>query len=233
MKEYLIKGLEKYGIVLEEKIIEKLIFYKDFLQEKNKTVNLTAITDDKSIIEKHFIDSLIMSKYLVGKTGKAIDIGTGAGFPGMVLAIANSGINFTLVDSVGKKTKFLDEVKNELNLSNVEVVNKRSEDYINEGQRETFDFAFARGVSELRVTLEYVTPFLKTGGIYFAQKMNYEEELKNAENALSILKARVNNISDLNLPYSGDRRIILEIYKYESCSVQYPRKSGKAEKKPL
>lgn len=233
MRDYLIEGMKKYNIDLSGEVIDDLLVYKEFLQERNKVVNLTAIIDDKGIMEKHFIDSLALLRFFQGTGGRAVDIGTGAGFPGMVLAIANRDVEFHLVDSIGKKTKFLEELKDKLRLTNVTVVNKRSEDFIKDGKREYFDFAFSRGVSEMRIILEYTLPFLKTGGIFYAQKANYEEELANGDNALKVLKGKVEKIHEFVLPYSNDRRAVIEVVKEESCSEIYPRKSGTAEKKPL
>ncbi|MDN5303982.1 MAG: rRNA (guanine527-N7)-methyltransferase [Fusobacteriaceae bacterium] len=235
MREYLIKGIEKIGIDISEETIDKLLKYFQILKDYNSHTNLTAIRDDKGIIEKHFLDSLLVQKnilkYIKGNE-KAIDIGTGAGFPGMVLAIINPNIQFTLLDSVGKKTKFLELVKNELFLENVEIINDRAENYIN-GNREKYDFGFCRGVSRLNVILEYEIPFLKVNGRFFPQKLEYEKELEEAKNALKILECEYIEVFQEKLPFSKDKRVILNILKKAKNDEKYPRKNGKPLKKPL
>ncbi|MGL5760577.1 MAG: 16S rRNA (guanine(527)-N(7))-methyltransferase RsmG, partial [Cetobacterium sp.] len=140
MREYLVEGIKKIGLQYTDEKIENLIKYLEYLVAYNKHTNLTAIRDTKDAIEKHFLDSLLLQNLLDEKKGKkAIDIGTGAGFPGMVLAIFNPNIEFVLMDSVGKKTTFLENVKELLNLENVTIVNSRAEDYINAENRESFD----------------------------------------------------------------------------------------------
>ena len=160
MREYLESGIKLLDLNLPIETIDKLIKYAEELLAYNTHTNLTAIRDNEDLIEKHFIDSLIVHKKLPIREGNAIDIGTGAGFPGMVLAICNPNISFTLMDSVGKKTKFLEEIKTLLSLKNVEVINGRAEDFIKE-RRETYDLGLCRGVNRLNVILEYVVPFIK------------------------------------------------------------------------
>lgn len=232
MKDYLIKGIEKLGIELEVETIDKLIKYAEELIEYNSHTNLTAIRDNEDLIEKHFIDSLIVHKELPIREGKAIDIGTGAGFPGMVLAICNPNLNFTLMDSVGKKTKFLESIKNSLSLKNVEVINGRAEDFIKD-RRETYDLGLCRGVNRLNVILEYVIPFVKVEGIFFPQKLEFKEEVEEAKNAMEVLHCSLKNIYEKELPFSNAPRIILEIKKEKETDTKYPRRAGIALKKPL
>ncbi len=232
MKEYLKNGLLKLEINLEETVIEKLAFYIEFLKKENEIVNLTAIKDDKEIVEKHFIDSLMILKYLPENINSAIDIGTGAGFPGMVLAIANEDINFTLVDSIGKKTHFLEKLKEKLKIDNVEIITGRAEDII-KNRREMYDIGLSRAVGEVNLISEYVIPFLKEGGIFLVQKVNYEEELKKASNCLKILKSDVVSINENKLPYSEERRVIITIRKKEKTEEKYPRRAGIPLKRPL
>jgi 16S rRNA (guanine527-N7)-methyltransferase len=167
------------------------------------------------------------------KGKKAIDIGTGAGFPGMVLAIFNPEIEFVLMDSVGKKTTFLQNVKELLELNNVTVVNSRAEDYITEENRESFDIGLCRGVNKLNVILEYMIPFIKIGGHFLAQKMSGTEEENEAENALNTLGARIITIHRYKLPNYGDERLVVEILKEKTTDKKYPRRAGVALKKPL
>ena len=147
--------------------------------------------DEKLIIEKHFLDSLLLQNLIKWDMKSAIDVGTGAGFPGMVLAIFNENIRFTLMDSIGKKTKFLQMVKDELGLENVEIVTSRAEDFISDEKRESYDLGLCRGVSKLSTILEYIIPFLKEEGIFLSQKMEGTGEEAEAENAG--LKAEMQN----------------------------------------
>lgn len=234
MKAFLKKGLDKIGLELEEKTIDQLMQYAELLLETNKHTNLTAIRDEETMYEKHFLDSLLLQKKLPKNATKAMDIGTGAGFPGMVLAIVNPQIKFTLMDSVSKKTKFLERVAEELELENVEVVNMRAEDYIKlEGKRETYDLGLCRGVSKFNVILEYMIPFLKVDSLFMAQKMDYQEELEYSENAFKILKSEIQKVHKLNLPFSNDERFIFEIRKMETTDKKYPRRAGIPLKRPL
>lgn len=232
MREYLIEGIEKANIKLENLNIEKLEGYLNHLKKVNSITNLTAIRDDKEIIEKHFIDALLLTKVFPKEAKSAIDIGTGAGFPGMVLAIAMPDVKFTLTDSIEKKTSFLREVKELLSLDNVEVITARSEELIKEGKRESYDVGLCRGVAELRIILEYVIPFIKENGIFLSQKMS-EDEIEGAENALKILNSKINKVHKFNLPYSNDNRVVIEIEKTAKTDEKYPRRAGIAVKRPL
>jgi 16S rRNA (guanine527-N7)-methyltransferase len=234
MREYLVEGLEKIGLKLSDEKIELLLKYGELLIETNKHTNLTAIRDEKTMYEKHFLDSLLLQDKLPQGVEKAMDIGTGAGFPGMVLAIVNPKINFTLMDSVSKKTKFLEMVARELELKNVEVVNMRAEDYIKlEGKRETYDLGLCRGVSKFNVILEYMIPFLKVDSLFLAQKMDYQEELEYSKNAFEILNSEIQKVYELKLPFCGDDRYIFEIKKLSKTDTKYPRRAGIPLKRPL
>lgn len=234
MKKFLSDGIEKIGIKLEDKIIEKLLDYGELLLETNKHTNLTAIRDEKTMYEKHFLDSLLLQDKIPSSVKKVMDIGTGAGFPGMVLAIANPNIHFTLMDSVSKKTKFLEMVVETLNINNVEVVNMRAEDYIKlEGKRETFDLGLCRGVSKFNVILEYMIPFLKVDSLFLAQKMDYQEELEYSKDAFSILNSKIEKVYELKLPFCSDDRYIFQIRKLEETDLKYPRRAGIPLKRPL
>lgn len=233
MREYLKEGIKKIGIAVDDEKIDKLMEYLKLLIEYNSHTNLTAIRDEEGIIEKHFLDSLLLMKYIKVQEGKALDIGTGAGFPGMVLAICNPGINFTLIDSVGKKINFLKQVREKLNLSNVEPVNVRAEEYINDANRESYDLGFCRGVSKLNTILEYVVPFLKVNGRFLPQKMEGTNEENESSSALKILKSKIIMIHEEELPYCKDKRIIVEIVKEAETDKKYPRRVGIPLKKPL
>lgn len=189
--------------------------------------------DEKLIIEKHFLDSLLLQNLIKWDMKSAIDVGTGAGFPGMVLAIFNENIRFTLMDSIGKKTKFLQMVKDELGLENVEIVTSRAEDFISDEKRESYDLGLCRGVSKLSTILEYIIPFLKEEGIFLSQKMEGTGEEAEAENALTILKSEIVEIFNFNLPFSKDSRVVIEIRKKEKTDKKYPRRAGIPLKRPL
>lgn len=234
MREYLIDGIKKIGLEYNDEKIEKLLKYFNYLVEYNKHTNLTAIRDEKDAMEKHFLDSLLLENLLLEKNcKKAIDIGTGAGFPGMVLAIFNPNIEFVLMDSVGKKTTFLQLVKEMLNLENVTVINSRAEDYINDDNRESFDVGLCRGVNKLNVILEYMIPFIKVDGVFLAQKMVGTEEEDQSEKALEILNSKIVKIHKFQLPNYKDERLVVEILKEKITDKKYPRRAGVALKKPL
>ena len=194
-------------------------------------MNLTAIRDKKGMIEKHFIDSLFLTEIIKKDEQKLIDVGTGAGFPGLILAIYYPEKEFLLVDSVRKKIEFINEVIENLELKNVKTSSERAEELI-KNKRETFDTALCRGVANLRIILEYMIPFIKVGGKFLPQKLNLNE-LEESQNALKKLDATVENIYKFYLPESKDERIIFEIEKMKKTDVKYPRKTGIPAKKPL
>ena len=233
MREYLKEGIKRIGVVIDDEKIDKLMEYLKFLMEYNSHTNLTAIRDEEGIIEKHFLDSILLMKHMECESGKALDIGTGAGFPGMVLAICNPNIHFTLIDSVGKKINFLQQVKEKLNLTNVDPINIRAEEYINDENRESYDLGFCRGVSKLSTILEYVIPFLKVEGRFLPQKMEGTNEENESQSALKILKSEITKIHEEELPYSKDKRIIVEVLKKAKTDKKYPRRVGIPLKKPL
>lgn len=224
--------MKKIGVELEDKVVEDLLVYAELLYDYNQHTNLTAIRDKDDMLEKHFIDSLLVYRNVNWQAGRTIDIGTGAGFPGMVLAICRRDVEFTLMDSVGKKTKFLEIVKEKLNLDNVIVVNGRAEEYI-DNRRETYDFGFCRGVNRLNVILEYVLPFIKVEGFFFPQKLEHEEEVVEAANALDVLSGELVEIFEEKLPFCGDKRSILKIRKVSITPEKYPRRTGVPLKRPL
>lgn len=221
---------DQNGNSFDEKI-EKSLKYLEMLDKKNKIMNLTAIRDKKQMIEKHFIDSLLLSNLINEKEKTFIDVGTGAGFPGLLLAIFYPEKKFLLVDSVRKKITFIDEVVNELSLKNVETSFERAEELIKD-KRESIDVALCRGVANLRVILEYMIPFLKVNGRFLPQKLNLNE-LEESGNALKKLHSSIENVYKFQLPDSKDDRIILEIIKNKKTDKKYPRKVGVPTKNPL
>lgn len=231
MKNKLEQYLKISDITLNEKQIENLIKYLDLLIETNKVMNLTAIREEEAILEKHFIDSLLLTKLIKDDEKNIIDIGTGAGFPGLVLSIVYPNKNFLLVDSVKKKISFINSVIEKIGLKNVKTSTERAEELI-KNNREKFDVALCRGVANLRIILEYLIPFLKVNGRFLPQKLNVNE-LEESKNALKILNSEIINIYNFKLPISGDERIILEIVKKSKTNKIYPRSVGIPSKKPL
>ena len=231
MKNKLEAYLKISDIVLNEKQIENLIKYLDLLIETNKVMNLTAIREEESILEKHFIDSLLLTKIIREDEKNIIDIGTGAGFPGLVLSIVYPDKNFLLVDSVKKKISFINTVIEKIGLKNVKTSTERAEELIKDN-REKFDVALCRGVANLRIILEYLIPFLKVNGRFLPQKLNINE-LEESKNALKTLNSEIINIYNFRLPISRDERIILEIVKKSKTNKIYPRAVGIPSKKPL
>ncbi len=230
-REYLNSLLIKSGIEVTAEKIDKMLLFLELLYEKNKVMNLTAIRDRKGMAEKHFVDSLLLTKVIREDEKEFIDVGTGAGFPGLVLALYYPERKFLLVDSVRKKIDFINEVIEQLEIGNVSTSSERAEELIR-NKREKFDVALCRGVANLRIILEYMVPFIKVGGRFLPQKLNLNE-LEESGNALKKLNSEVKNILSLNLPESGDERVILEIIKKGRTDIKYPRKTGIPAKKPL
>lgn len=217
--------------LLSSKQIELLLEYSKLLLEWNEKFNLTAITSENEIVEKHFIDSLEIVKYFDLKNKSLLDVGTGAGFPGMVLAIAIPSLKVTLLESNGKKISFLKEVVSKLNLSNVSIIQGRSEEF---EKREGFDVVTARAVKELKILLEISFHLVKVNGSLIAYKgSNGEEEVKEALCALKSLECGECKVIHYNLPLSKDGRTLIEIRKIKKTKKKYPRSYSEIVKKPL
>ena len=230
-KKYFEELLTKSSIEVNDETKGKMLNFLELLYEKNQVMNLTAIRDKEGMLEKHFIDSLLLTKVIKDEEKLFIDVGTGAGFPGLVLAIFYPEKNFLLVDSVRKKIEFINEVIEKLGLKNVKTSFERAEELIKD-KRETFDVALCRGVANLRIILEYMIPFIKINGRFLPQKLNLNE-VEESGNALKLLRSTIEEIHKFNLPKCGDERIILEIVKNKKTHEKYPRKTGIPAKKPL
>jgi len=233
--EFLLKeGARKFNIELEENQIEKFFKYKDMLKEWNNKINLTAIEEDRDIIVKHFIDSLSILPYIKNEQIDVIDVGTGAGFPGIPVKIVSSSVNVMLLDSLEKRIKFLNEVIRQLKLDAITTIHGRAEDFgANAKYREKFDIAVARAVASLPVLLEYCLPFVKVGGIFIAMKGSSLEEVSNSNKALELLGGEIQEIKEIVLPFSDAKRNIIIIKKFRHTLTKYPRKAGKPSRDPL
>lgn len=215
---------------------QKLKFYKymQMLLEWNNKINLTAITIPEEIILKHFIDSLTIYKKLI-RGAKIIDVGTGAGFPGIPLAIIDENLKITLNDSLNKRLIFLTEVKKQLKLDNIEIIHARAEEIgQNKKYREKFDYATSRAVANLSTLSEYLLPLVKINGKCICMKAsNIEEELNQAQNAIKLLGGEVTEIEKFKLPQSDIDRTIITISKNRNTPNKYPRKAGTPSKDPI
>lgn len=212
----------KIGIEINDKILDKLELYKDLLIEWNNKFNLTTITLDKDIYLKHFYDSIYLLTSSDFHNKKILDFGTGAGFPGMVLAILLNDSNITLMESNGKKVTFLNEVKNILKLKNVEIICARAEDY-GKKNREIFDIVTCRAVSNLNIILELSSSMLKVGGLFIPMKSSINEELESAKDNISKLSYNLIDRKEYYLPIENSIRIILIFKKINKTDMKYPR----------
>ncbi len=238
LKEEFAKKIEKLAkqinIMLNEKQIEQFYIYMNLLLEWNEKINLTAITDPDEIILKHFIDSITIAKY-IDKDAKLIDVGTGAGFPGIPLKIIRNDLEVVLLDSLQKRINFLQETINKLNLSKITARHFRVEEYArNKEQREKFDYATSRAVANLSTLSEYLIPLVKIRGYCICMKgSEIQEEIKQSQKAISILGGTIENIEKFYLPQSDITRNIILIKKEKITPNKYPRKPGMPAKEPL
>ena len=234
LKEYFKKLSLEINIELNDKEIDDFFKYMELLLEWNEKINLTAITDKKEIILKHFVDSLTILKY-IKENENVLDIGTGAGFPGVPLAILKNQNNFTLVDSLNKRINFLSNVIEKLNLNNVNAIHSRAEDLgHNKEYREQFDLVTSRAVANLTVLVEYLLPFVKVGGYCVCMKgPNIEDEVNDSNFAIEILGGRIEKIDSIILPDSDFERNIILIKKIGNIPNRFPRKAGMPIKSPL
>lgn len=232
--ELLINQCKNLNIYITESQLEQFYLYMKILQKWNENINLTAILEDGDILQKHFIDSLTILPY-INNEDNVIDVGTGAGFPGIPIKIVKEDIKVTLLDSLNKRVKFLQEVIDNLALSNIDTIHNRAEDAgRNLDLREKFDIAVSRAVAPLNVLVEYLMPLVKKGGQCICMKgNNIEEELANSKKAIHILGGKLEKIDELYLPQSDIKRNIIIIRKIEDTSSKYPRKAGVPSKNPI
>ena len=227
-------GLTKYGITLSDEQLNQFLRYYEMLVEKNKVMNLTAITEFDEVIEKHFLDSLSLASELdLDKELSILDMGTGAGFPGIPLKIAFPLLKVTLADSLNKRILFLEEVIGELGLQNISAIHSRAEELAAEkSYRESFDICVSRAVANLSTLSEYCIPFVKVGGQFISYKAGEcDEEVSAAKRAISILGGKMTHVKKFTLGESG--RAFVFIDKVKATPKQYPRKAGTPSRKPL
>ena len=227
-------NLKELNIDLSKGQIKQFYDYMNLLIEWNKVMNLTGIVEPKEIILKHFIDSLTVLEK-INKEDTVIDVGTGAGFPGIPIKIAFPETKITLLDSLNKRINFLNEVINRLELTGIETIHGRAEDFgANVDYREKYDTAIARAVAPLNILLEYLMPFVKIKGKCLCMKaVNTDEEIENSSNAIKILKGKVIDNKKFVIPNTDINRAIIEIEKIGPISNMYPRKAGMPSKNPL
>lgn len=215
----------KLNIDLTNEQVEQFEGYQNLLLEWNEKINLTAITEENDIIIKHFIDSMTVSKYFKGND-KVIDVGTGAGFPGVPLKIVDKTLKITLLDSLNKRINYLNDVIEKLRFDNVETIHGRAEELSrNSKYREQYDVATARAVANLKTLSEYCLPFVKVGGYFVCMKgSDIEEELSNAKSHIEVLGGKIEEIENFVLPDTDMKRNIIVIKKIKNTDKKYPRK---------
>ena len=233
-KMLLFQYAKKLEIVLSENYIKKFYEYMLLLLEWNEKINLTSITDEKDIVLKHFVDSITICKY-IPKNAKLLDVGTGAGFPGIPVKIVRDDVEVVLLDSLNKRILFLDDVINKLNMKNIRAIHGRAEEFgRNKDFRQCFDVVTSRAVANMAVLSEYLIPFSKLGGKCVIMKgADFEEELNNSKKAIKVLGGKINSVDEFVLPASDMKRTIVVVDKVGDTPKQYPRKAGTPAKKPI
>lgn len=236
MKEKLHVLCEKNGIQLSDEQLKQFSIFYDYMIEMNQVMNLTSITEEDEVILKHFYDSMSVVKYYdFHDQINVIDVGTGAGFPGIPLAILLPNVQFTLMDSLNKRITFLNEVVKKCGLKNVECIHSRAEELAKDGDyRENYDVCVSRAVANLSVLLEYCIPFIKKGGKFISYKsISSEEELTDSKNAQNKLCCKLKENISFELPDTDIKRNFLIFEKFDHTADKYPRNNGIPRKKPL
>ncbi len=230
------KILEKWEIPFLKEQQEQLVTYYEMLVKKNKVMNLTAITEFEEVLDKHFLDSIALAQYVdLTRSVSVIDLGTGAGFPGMPLKIMFPDLRITLADSLNKRILFLDEVIGELGLTDIQTVHARAEDLAHDQKyREQYDYCVSRAVANLSSLSEYCLPFVKIGGSFISYKSGeIEKELTAAKKAIFLLGGQFEQVIPFQLEGTDLNRSFVMIKKEKKTAKTYPRKSGMPTKKPL
>lgn len=232
-KESFIEELKKINIIINDNQLKQLDLYYELLIEWNEKINLTGITEKNEVYLKHFYDSSTMNTVInLNNVKKLCDIGTGAGFPGIVIKILFPNIFVTLVDSLEKRCKFLNIVINELKLDNIEVIHDRAEDF-SKKHREEYDVVTSRAVAKLNTLLEYSVPIAKINGKIIELKGNIQDELEKSMNAITKLDIETEKIYNFKLPYENSNRNIIVFNKKKSTNIIYPRKISEMKKNSL
>ena len=231
-KEQFINELKKININISDDILSKLDKYYQILVEENTKYNLTAITEESQVYLKHFYDSLCIVKTINLDSQYLLDIGTGAGFPGMVLKIVFPNLKVDLLDSTSKKCLFLQKIIDKLELKNISVINARAEEYSKEN-REKYDIVTSRAVAPLKHLLEYSVPTLKVNGCFISLKANIDEELKNINNYYTKLYLSKEEIIKYELPYEHSLRTLYKVTKNRATPLVYPRIYSQIKKKEI
>ncbi len=228
------ENMAKINIEITDEQIEKFYKYMNLLIEWNEKINLTSIIEPNDIIIKHFVDCGTILKY-INNNDNVIDVGTGAGFPGIPIKILNESLNITLIDSLNKRINFLKEVAEDLNLKNLKIIHGRAEDLAqNKEYREKYDKSVSRAVANLSTLSEYDLPFVKINGQMIAMKgFEIDDELENAKKAINVLGGKVEKVEKFNLIDTDNKRSIIVINKLKPTPKQYPRKAGKPSKEPI
>ena len=236
MKQKLYELCKKNEIDLSEEQLEQFQIFYDYMIEMNQVMNLTSITEEDEVILKHFYDSMSVVKYYDFEPGEhVIDVGTGAGFPGIPLAILLPEVQFTLMDSLNKRITFLKNVVEKCGLKNVECIHSRAEELAkDEEYREKYDICVSRAVANLSVLLEYCIPFIKKGGKFISYKsISSEDELTDSKNAQNKLCCKLKDNISFELPDTDNKRNFLIFEKFDHTASKYPRNNGIPRKKPL
>ncbi|MDE6407520.1 MAG: 16S rRNA (guanine(527)-N(7))-methyltransferase RsmG [Anaeroplasmataceae bacterium] len=226
--------LEKLGIVLDERKTKQFEVYYQKLIEVNQVMNLTAITEKEEVYRKHFLDSLELARVLDNESGYTLcDVGSGAGFPSVPLAIVFEKVSVTIIDALNKRITFLNDLIQKLEISNVKAIHARAEDFAKE-KREFFDVVTARAVARLNVLAELCLPLTKVGGLFVAMKgSSGKEELLEAKKAIEQLGGKIQEVVEFTLPDEEERRQILIIQKIKTTPFKFPRNFNKIKEKPL
>ena len=228
-----IESLKDLNIEITKDQLNRLELYYEILVEWNNKINLTGITEHDEVYLKHFYDSLTICRDInLNEIDSLADIGTGAGFPGMVIKILFPNLKVDLIDSLGKRIIFLNEVVNKLNLKNINIINTRAEEYALK-VRENYDVVTARAVAPLNILLEYCVPLVKINGYFIPLKANCEDEINSIKNAINLLNCQIEKIDKFNLQKENSIRTIIKFKKTKMTSNKYPRRYNEIKKKPL